>query len=98
MVAALPRGGVRAAWQLLPHEDLAARACDLITVARAAGGSVLILVPDQYDLDPLYNDIVQRVGDTGIAALSAASGQAPRYRNWLYAFYGVVDVLSLIHI
>lgn len=93
MVAALPRGGVRAAWQLLPHEDLAARACDLITVARAAGGSVLILVPDQYDLDPLYNDIVQRLGDTGIAALSAASGQAPRYRNWLYAFYGVVDVV-----
>ena len=50
-------------------------------------------MPDQYDLDPLYNDIVQRLGDTGIAALSAASGQAPRYRNWLYAFYGVVDVV-----
>ncbi len=93
MVGALPSQRVRAAWQLLPDEDLAARVCDLIRIARRAGGAVLVLVPDQYDLDPLLTHVRDTLGSDGIVGLSAASGQAPRYRTWLQALYGAVDVV-----
>ncbi|WQD12266.1 MAG: hypothetical protein U1U88_000102 [Lawsonella clevelandensis] len=93
MVGALPSQRVRAAWQLLPDEDLAARVCDLIRIARRAGGAVLVLVPDQYDLDPLLTHVRDTLGSDGIVGLSAASGQAPRYRTWLQALYGAVDVI-----
>lgn len=93
MVKALSSRRVRAAWQMLPDEDLAARVCDLIRIARRDGGAVLILVPDQYDLDPLLAQVRDTMGRDGIVGLSAASGQAPRYRNWLHAFFGAVDVV-----
>ena len=93
MVGALPGQRVRAAWQLLPDEDLAARVCDLIRIARHSGGAVLVLVPDQYDLDPLLTHVRHTLGSDGIVGLSAASGQAPRYRTWLHALYGAVDVV-----
>ena len=52
-----------------------------------------MLVPDQYDLDPLLTHVRDTLGSDGIVGLSAASGQAPRYRTWLQALYWAVDVI-----
>lgn len=93
MLNALLRKAVSAAWQLLPGEDLVSRVADLVRIARAQNGSVLIVVPDQFDLDYLWAELPGKVEDSSIGRLSAEDGPTRRYRTWLNAFYGNLDVV-----
>lgn len=84
---------VSGAWQLLPGEDLVARFADLIHLARTQAGSTLIIVPDQFDLEPLYTGLREAVGEEQVGRLAFDDGPTKRYRTWLRALYGLDDVI-----
>lgn len=93
MLKALSRKAVTAAWQLVPGEDIVGRVSDVVRIARTQNGSVLILVPDQFDLEPLYAQLQNALGDGGVGRLASEDGPTNRYRTWLNAFYGNIDVI-----
>ncbi len=90
---ALKTQTVKAAWQLLPREEITARLADIIRIARANNGSVLLVVPDQFDLDPVFKELQRLLGKEKIGRLAAEDGPTKRYRTWLNAFYGINDVI-----
>ncbi len=92
-VAALAAGrGVRAAWQALPGEDWARRLAELAAVVVRSGRGVILMVPDQRDLDRVLAECVALVGDTAVG-LSAGLGPAARYRRWLAVLRGQARVV-----
>ncbi|WP_348537674.1 primosomal protein N' [Nocardia neocaledoniensis] len=92
-VAALRDGrGPRAAWQALPGEDWAARLAELAATVVAAGRGVVLMVPDQRDLDRLLAECVRLVGDSAVG-LSAGLGPAARYRRWLSVLRGQARIV-----
>ncbi|WP_420107298.1 primosomal protein N' [Nocardia asteroides] len=92
-VAALRDGrGPRAAWQALPGEDWAARLAELAASVVAGGRGVVLMVPDQRDLDRLLAECVRLVGDSAVG-LSAGLGPAARYRRWLSVLRGQARIV-----
>ncbi|MFC9963264.1 primosomal protein N' [Nocardia ignorata] len=92
-VAALRQGkGPRAAWQAMPGEDWAARLAELAATVVAAGRGVVLMVPDQRDLDRLLAECVRLVGDSAVG-LSAGLGPAARYRRWLSVLRGQARIV-----
>ncbi|PWV80923.1 replication restart DNA helicase PriA [Nocardia neocaledoniensis] len=92
-VAALRDGrGPRAAWQALPGEDWAARLAELAATVAAGGRGVVLMVPDQRDLDRLLAECVRLVGDSAVG-LSAGLGPAARYRRWLSVLRGQARIV-----
>jgi len=53
-----------------------------------AGRPVLAVVPDQHDLDALWQAATAHIDAHSVVALSAGLGPAPRYRRWLAALRG----------
>ncbi|MBJ7288597.1 primosomal protein N' [Williamsia sp.] len=85
-------GPGRAAWQALPGEDWSLRLAELATHAVRSGHGVLIVVPDQRDLDRVERACREAIGDT-VVALSAGLGPAARYRRWLRVLRGTAMVV-----
>jgi primosomal protein N' (replication factor Y) (superfamily II helicase) len=78
----------RAVWQALPGECWADRFAEAAAQTVRAGRSVLAVVPDQRDLDALWQAATVHIDEPGVVALSAGLGPAARYRRWLAALRG----------
>ena len=78
----------RAVWQALPGELWADRFAEAAAQTIRAGRAVLAIVPDQRDLDTLWQAATTRIDEHGVVALSAGLGPAARYRRWLAALRG----------
>jgi primosomal protein N' (replication factor Y) (superfamily II helicase) len=78
----------RAVWQALPGESWADRFAEAAAQTVRASRSVLAVVPDQRDLDALWQAATTRVDEHSVVALSAGLGPAARYRRWLAALRG----------
>ncbi|WP_176458408.1 primosomal protein N' [Rhodococcoides fascians] len=85
--------GPRAVWQALPGEDWAGRIAEIAAVTAASGRSVVVVVPDQRDLDRVASACQAALGDDAVVALSAGLGPAKRYRRWLAALRRDVSVV-----
>ena len=78
----------RAVWQALPGELWTDRFAEAAAQTVRAGRSVLAVVPDQRDLDALWQAATSRIDEHAVVALSAGLGPAARYRRWLAALRG----------
>ncbi|QLL10169.1 primosomal protein N' [Mycobacterium vicinigordonae] len=83
----------RAVWQTLPGEQWADRLAEVAAQTVAAGRAALAIVPDQRDIDTLWQATVRHVDPSGVVALSAGLGPAARYRRWLAALRGSARVV-----
>ncbi|MBT0568020.1 primosomal protein N' [Williamsia sp. CHRR-6] len=93
LLAAITAGGApRAAWQALPGERWEVRLAELAAVAVRAGRGVIIVVPDQRDIDRVEATCRATLGDR-VVALSAGLGPTARYRRWLRVLRGCADVV-----
>lgn len=88
-LSALRQGrAARAVWQALPGEQWAQRLIDAAVAALAAGRGVLIVVPDQRDIDRIWHAATAVIDPTQVVALSAGLGPQARYRRWLSVLRG----------
>jgi len=78
----------RAVWQALPGEHWCDRLADAAAVAVSAGHGVLAVVPDQRDVDALWQAATARIDEAAVVALSAGLGPSARYRRWLSVLRG----------
>ncbi len=78
----------RAVWQALPGENWAGRIAEAAAVTVYAGRGALAVVPDQRDVDVVYDAAVRHLGASQVVALSAGLGPAQRYRRWLSVLRG----------
>ncbi|MBV9514497.1 MAG: primosomal protein N', partial [Mycobacteriaceae bacterium] len=93
-LAALAEGrAARAVWQALPGEQWAMRIAEAAAVVVGAGRGVLVVVPDQRDVDVLLAHCVRLVERAAVVALSAGLGPAERYRRWLAALRGTARLV-----
>jgi primosomal protein N' (replication factor Y) len=97
-LTALRGGGrPRAVWQVTPSAAPSGDwALGLATAARACADSergAVIIVPDQADLDRLSEACTQVLGAGSFAMLVAEAGPAARYRAFLSALRGEVQVV-----
>lgn len=84
------RGGraARAVWQALPGEDWCARLAEAAAAAVSGGHGVLIVVPDQRDIDALTRAALALIDESAVVALAAGLGPSARYRRWLSVLRG----------
>jgi primosomal protein N' (replication factor Y) (superfamily II helicase) len=78
----------RAVWQALPGERWTDRLAEAAAATISGGRAVLAVVPDQRDVDALYESAIAHCGPDGVVALSAGLGPAARYRRWLTVLRG----------
>ena len=83
----------RAVWQALPGESWADRLAEAATTVVGSGRAALLVVPDQRDVDAMYEAAVRYVDPARVVALSAGLGPAERYRRWLAALRGAARVV-----
>lgn len=83
----------RAVWQALPGEPWADRFAEAAAQTVRAGRSALAIVPDQRDLDVLWDAATARIDEGCVVALSAGLGPAARYRRWLAALRGTARLV-----
>ncbi|WP_245718356.1 primosomal protein N' [Nocardia miyunensis] len=84
--------GPRAAWQALPGEDWARRLAELAAVVAGGGRGVVVMVPDQRDLDRVLAACAELVGEAAVG-LAAGLGPSARYRRWLAALRGTARIV-----
>jgi len=88
-LTALAQGrAARAVWQVLPSDDWTQRLTDTAAATLCGGKSVLMIVPDQRDIDALSAEATRRFGVDGVVALAAGLGPSARYRRWLSVLRG----------
>ncbi|NLG47464.1 primosomal protein N' [Gordonia sp. (in: high G+C Gram-positive bacteria)] len=90
--AVVDGGHPHAGWQALPGEDVAARLAELAACAAAAGRGVVMVVPDQRDLDRLEAACEPLLGEQCVT-LAAGLGPTARYRRWLSVLRGRATVV-----
>ena len=78
----------RAAWQIAPGDDWAAALAALATKVAKDGGGVLIVVPDQTDVDTVDAALRELVGPRQITTLTASLGPQARYSRFLSVLHG----------
>lgn len=78
----------RAVWQALPGENWCDRLAEAAASAVSVGLGVLAVVPDQRDIDELWQAATTRVDASAVVALSAGLGPSARYRRWLSVLRG----------
>lgn len=88
-LAALREGrAARAVWQALPGEQWCDRIAEAAAAAVGGGYGVLAVVPDQRDIDALWQAATARIDKAAVVALSAGLGPSARYRRWLSVLRG----------
>jgi primosomal protein N' (replication factor Y) len=83
----------RAVWQALPGELWTERFAEAAAQTIRAGRAVLAIVPDQRDLDALWQAAIARIDENSVVTLSAGLGPAARYRRWLAALRGAARLV-----
>lgn len=83
----------RAVWQALPGEQWADRFAEAAAQTLRAGRTALAIVPDQRDLDTLWEAATARIDADHVVALSAGLGPAARYRRWLAVLRGTARLV-----
>ncbi len=78
----------RAVWQALAGERWPDRLAEAAATTISSGSGVLVIVPDQRDVDAMRAAAVERVEAARVVALSAGLGPAQRYRRWLSVLRG----------
>src|SRR6202012_1071317 len=78
----------RAVWQVLPGDSWADRFAEAAAVTVRTGHGVLVIVPDQRDVDAMWRAATTRLGQSAGGGLSAGWGPAARYRRGLAALRG----------
>lgn len=78
----------RAAWQIAPGADWAEALSALGASVAIKGGGVLMVVPDQRDLDRLEKAFRQYVSAKQVTVLAHSTGPQARYRRYLSALTG----------
>lgn len=78
----------RAVWQALPGEQWCERLAEAAAQTVSGGHGVLIVVPDQRDIDALHRAAVARIDESAVVALAAGLGPSARYRRWLSVLRG----------
>ncbi|MGV0358327.1 primosomal protein N' [Corynebacterium mastitidis] len=86
--AVLDRRRARVAWQIAPGDDWAAALAALAAKVALGGGGVLVVAPDQGDVDALEAALRAHVGAKQITVLGAALGPQARYRRFLSILHG----------
>ena len=87
--AGLAGGSPRAVWTVPPGRDWARALAALADVVHRGGRQVLLVVPDQRDVDRLAAACRELTADRELVAdLSAGLGPQARYRRWLRAVRG----------
>lgn len=78
----------RAAWQIAPGDDWAVALAAVAAKIAADGAGVLIVVPDQKDVDQLDVALRAHVGPRQITPLTASLGPQARYSRFLSILHG----------
>ncbi|MGI9124972.1 MAG: primosomal protein N', partial [Mycobacterium sp.] len=78
----------RAVWQALPGEHWCRRLAEAAAAAVSGGYGVLAVVPDQRDVDALFDAVTALVDESAVVALAAGLGPSARYRRWLSVLRG----------
>ena len=78
----------RAMWQVLPGERWCDRLAEAAAAAVSGGHGVLIIVPDQRDIDALLPAATALIDESAVVALAAGLGPSARYRRWLSVLRG----------
>jgi len=84
----------RAVWTALPGEDWPARLAEAARATAAGGKGALLLVPDRRDLARVDAALSVALGESRHVTLSAETGPAKRYRNWLRISRSQVRVVA----
>ncbi|WP_026917850.1 primosomal protein N' [Gordonia shandongensis] len=92
IAAAVAGDRPRICWQALPGEDVAERLAELAAAVSAASLGVVIVVPDQRDLDRLEAACTPLLGEQCVT-LAAGLGPTARYRRWLSVLRGHARVV-----
>lgn len=86
--AVLDGRGARASWLWTPGENWAARTAEFAATVAWSGGGVLLVVPDQRDVDRLTEALRRFLSAAQITELTASVGPAARYRRYLSVLAG----------
>ena len=78
----------RAVWQALPGEHWCDRLAEAAAAAIGGGHGVVMVVPDQRDVDALWAAATARIEESAVVALAAGLGPSARYRRWLSVLRG----------
>lgn len=78
----------RAAWQIAPGDDWADALAALAAKVASGGGGVLVVVPDQRDVDRVDAALRKVVGPRQITTLTASLGPQARYSRFLSVLHG----------
>jgi primosomal protein N' (replication factor Y) len=78
----------RAVWQALPSEQWSVRLAEAAAAAISGGHGVLIVVPDQRDIDVMLPAATALIEESAVVALAAGLGPSARYRRWLSVLRG----------
>jgi hypothetical protein len=78
----------RAVWQTLPGDGWCDRLAEAAAAAVSGGYGVLAVVPDQRDIDALWQAATARIDASAVVALAAGLGPSARYRRWLSVLRG----------
>ncbi|AZA11502.1 primosomal protein N' [Corynebacterium gerontici] len=93
-VDAVLRGApARAAWQLLPCDPWMDHLGALATKVAIEGGGVLIVLPDQREVDAMEEALRRYVGAKQVTVLNAAQGPQARYRRYLSILHGQARIV-----
>ncbi|THV38712.1 primosome assembly protein PriA [Glycomyces buryatensis] len=84
----------RAVWGAVPGEDWPTRLAEAAATAAAAGRGALLIVPDQFHLARLDAALTSVLGPDRHVSLSNATGPTPRYRAFLQALRGEVQIVA----
>lgn len=88
-------GSLRAFWQVAPsaaHDPFAGLAQATVATLRSGRG-VLVLVPDEKDVEQMVARLAAVVGAGAVAVLHADLGPSSRYRNYLALARGLARVV-----
>ncbi|MCK7660419.1 primosomal protein N' [Corynebacterium antarcticum] len=86
--AVLAGRAARAAWQVAPGDDWSSALAGLAVATARSGGGVLIVLPDQRDVDALESALRELVSARQITVLNSALGPQARYRRFLSVLHG----------
>ena len=95
MVGSLEAGKpLRCVWTVLPGDDWATGLAHAAAVTLAAGRGSVLCVPDRRDLERLDEALTEVLGAGRHVLLTADLGPAARYRSFLAAARGAVQVVA----